>query len=121
MIIKWDGQIILQTGPDAKFSPQPGSGIQFVRSTGGTHLPSKAVMDKACKKHTKFVGYTQICLDAWKTTDVYTFRLPMKVEIFVIAPSQRLPTVQLLIKMPPQYNQSGFCGNFNGKAEDDNP
>jgi len=123
MIIKWDGQIILQTGPDAKFSPQPGSGIQFVRSTGGTHLPSKAVMDKACKVATHGEAHVrrQNCLEAWKTTDIYTFRLPMKVEIFVIAPSQRLFTVQLLIKMPPQYNQSGFCGNFNGKAEDDNP
>merc|ERR1719253_735610 len=128
MIIKWDGQRILQKGPDATFSPQPGSGIQFVLSTGGTHLPSKDVMHKACKRSSymrqkgKYDNVKRnLCLDAWRKTDIYTFRLPHKVEIFVMAPISFMNMVQLFIKMPPQFNQTGFCGNFNGKAEDDIP
>lgn len=54
-------------------------------------------------------------------TKIYSFNLPERVEILIV--TSRLGgghATEIVIKMPPQSGQSGWCGNFNGNANDDN-
>lgn len=127
MIVKWDDQKILQqelSPNDNTFSPQPG--FQFTRSTGGDHMPPDDVIDLACPhKHPFNIKTKRNCIKYWKDAQLYNFKLPHKVEIFVMArkPCKCRPdeVADILVKMPPQGRQSGFCGNFNGQKEDDDP
>lgn len=53
----------------------------------------------------------------WKTSvhSVYRFKCAENVEIF-LASHQNL---EVIIKMPKQEGQAGYCGNFNGNPRDD--
>jgi len=53
----------------------------------------------------------------WQSTvqSVYHFKCAQNVEIFLASHSN----LEVVIKMPPQENQAGYCGNFNGNPEDD--
>lgn len=63
-------------------------------------------------------GITAKVLEKWKRTEVFSFMLPGGISIHAIAP-QWTKAVEIMIRMPPQPNQEGWCGNFNGFPSDE--
>eukprot|EP00438_Fugacium_kawagutii_P024214 Skav223075 [mRNA] locus=scaffold419:182012:183586:+ [translate_table: standard] len=49
------------------------------------------------------------------TDGIYLFRFPNFVDVTITG----VDWLSAVISMPPQAGQTGYCGNFNGKAEDD--
>jgi len=110
----WDGQEGSQSFPEW---------VQFQEDKGSNHLPSEAVLRKVFGKN-----FCRSCLDktlkAWRNSNIYTFKLPGEVEIFIqmdtfSATSSMRKSVAVLVKMPPKGSHGGWCGNFNGIADDD--
>lgn len=97
--------------------------VQFHEEKGSNHLPSEAVLRKVFGDN-----FCRSCLEktlsAWRNSIIYTFKLPGKVEIFMMmdtfsATSSMRKSVAVLVKMPPKGFHGGWCGNFNGNAGDD--
>jgi len=113
--IFWNGQEGAHHAPEEL--------VRFHRESGSKHLPSAAVLKKIFAK-----GFCSSCLGrvmtAWRNSNIYTFKLPGKVEIYMLidtfSPTSNMrKSVAVLIKMPPKGGHGGWCGNFNGQAGDD--
>jgi len=113
IVVKWDGQEVLKTA--RRFSPPDLSGVQFIRDTGKNHLPPDAVLKKVFRNL-----YYKKWVQKWKNADVYSFKLPANVEIFIIrSGGNNLHSIQAVVRMPPQGDNAGWCGNFNGEKGDE--
>lgn len=119
MTVHWDGEQVL-TSPSSSFSALGGK-VNLHREVGNTHLPDEADLKKIFAMADKEKNWYQLetVMKAWRESkEIYTFQLPSKVEIHIVW--SRLPgeqTAEILIKMPPQASQGGWCGNFNDKKD----
>lgn len=91
--------------------------------TGRNHLPDRETLHKVFKGSFAS-GPTRTALDQWLNSQIVTIKLPENVEIFMImdtfSPMHTMrKSVQVIIKMPPKGAHGGWCGNFNGEANDD--
>lgn len=109
-VVQWDGQAILTKDKD-RFEQ---SGVYLSRDLGKIDGLSEEAYNELVKELSNQKGYK----GKWEGVPVYAFRLPRKVEIFLASSVQGL---QVVIKMPPQKGQEGWCGNFNGNKADDDP
>lgn len=119
MRVLWNGHPILAKSGDSLVA----NGIELRRGTGATYLPPEDELKKifgTAGGAKNFFNMGNV-LEAWITgKDVYTFKFPGKIEIHMLW--SRLPgeaTAEVLLKMPPQAKQGGWCGNFNGNPGDD--
>jgi len=117
--VLWDGQKKLGS-PFSKFSAP---GVSLERDSGSDFIPSEDQLRKIFGNAAANKNWFQLhdALRSWREKrDVYKLKLPDRVEIWMISSSLPGPgAAEIIIKMPPQEGQGGYCGNFNGKKEDD--
>merc|ERR1719379_2096266 len=92
--------------------------LQIYRHNGGPLGLTKeqlAQLDGPKTKH--WIG----TYDKWsKRKGLYILKLPNLVEVWIeTSGDSRKWTLASMIRMPPQANQGGYCGNFNGDPKDD--
>lgn len=117
--VLWNGDQILRSEGD---SAHPMEHVQLYRNKAAQYLPTddefRKVFGVAGKKNWFQGGQV---MRQWKgNKDVFSFALPKNVQIFLTV--SQLPgagAAEILIKMPPQGAQGGWCGNFNGNKGDD--
>lgn len=116
----WNGKDILTTQGS---ETHPKEGVDLHRRSGSDYLPDremmKAIFDVAGREKNFFNSDEQ--LGKWQAANnVYTFQLPRKVEIVTtLSTLPGDPAAQVLVKMPKQDYQGGWCGDFNGNKNDD--
>jgi len=113
--VLWDGQ-----GVSLPYSQ---AGVELSLSKGSDHFPSKDVLMKVFGKEWSR-GVVGQALDMWMHSSIFAFKLPEKVEVFMMfdsfSPTHRIrKSVQVMVKMPPKGSHGGWCGDFNGIANDD--
>jgi len=97
--------------------------VELHRNMGKDFIPSEEELRKIFGIAAGSKNWYQLdqALRSWKEKrDVFRLKLPYKVEIWLVSSS--LPgagAAEIIIKMPPQAQQGGWCGNANGKKEDD--
>jgi len=118
--VLWDGTEIL-TEDDTEHIE---AGAKLYRQTQSEHLPTEEEIRELDGQHNWWESNVGTGLGGngaqtgWtnpKMNRVYSFLLPQSVEIFVTGYDE----LEVLIKMPKQAEQGGWCGNFNGNADDD--
>jgi hypothetical protein len=136
--VTWDGKEILKK--DGVY--RPASGIQLSRKKGNQFLSivkasglfkTRLCADGACAGGDRSDAQNLAgVLKTLSKTSVYQFKLPDNVEVIVIfvdndglstdlgngKTEYAPPGAEVLIRMPPQQEQDGWCGNFNGKRGD---
>merc|ERR1719428_679475 len=109
--VAWDGHEILRMDGDVV---QEQGVAELYRHPPQTVLLDDAQVDKldGDKKwwhkdfKTRWSGSVQ---------SVYHFKFAEHIEMFLASNSN----LEVVLKMPPQANQAGYCGNFNGDPDDD--
>lgn len=120
--VLWDGAPQLRS-QGSKFTVPGMAGVELQRNSGSDFIPSEEELKKIFGKAADSKNWFQLdqALRRWREKrDVYKLKLPDRVEVWLI--SSTLPgagAAEIIIKMPPQDRQGGWCGNFNGKKEDD--
>jgi len=126
--VTWDGKPVL-TQPGDTFSAD---GVTLRRTNRASYLPTDDQLKEAFEKVKESWFAMDTVIKNWKDgTDVFIFEFPDAVDIFMTSsnlqgsqlkdrePGQ--PTniaAEIVIRMPPQPHQGGWCGNFNGKKDD---
>lgn len=87
-------------------------GVQLYVNRGSNFMPTKQDLGELGENQKDIL--TRV-LNRWRNSRVYTFQLPGNVDISIV----QHDSTEVLIKMPPQAGQDGWCGNFNGDANDD--
>jgi len=115
MNVRWNGQEILKTD-NSKFEQ---SGAKLYRSRGLANMPPEGLLKSVFGKRW-FASQLDTVMKMWKESITYTFKLPSKVEIYMVfCKMLGTPSVQVLVKMPPNGEHGGWCGNFNGDKGDE--
>jgi len=119
--VSWDGGPIL-TNPGDVFSAH---GVTLKRTNRASYLPTDDQLKKFMGKINHRWFSMDTVLKSWKDgTDVYIFEFPEALEIFMTSSALQAKghaqiAVEVVIRMPPQPNQGGWCGDFNGIKGDD--
>jgi len=106
IVVSWDGKKILESDGTI----EPARGVELSRGKEFVKIKDSDLNQDVLKMSNMGAGHS------WYNHDtVYHFKLPGNVEV--------LTTLKWLravgfIKMPPQSGQDGWCGNFDGKPED---
>jgi hypothetical protein len=119
MKVLWNDKSVLES-EGSEFKQD---GVELYRVVGNKYLPAQQELEKIFEIPDKEKNWYDLgrTIESWKThRNVYTFKLPGKLEIYMIWSRQTgEAAAEVLIKMPPQVGQGGWCGNFNGKKGDD--
>jgi len=125
--VLWDGQMLF-TKQSNRFEKRetyrhtPAEGVELIRIRGNLFLPPLSELKKVWTLAKEFAGLPyKDSLNSWyDDKDVFAFKLPGNVEIFMTNSNVRNNfAADVLIKMQPLGVQGGYCGNFNGKRDDD--
>lgn len=121
--VLWDGDPVLT---QSRQTVEPTAGVKLYRFPGSAYIPPEAELRKIFSKAEQGKNWFSAgtVINHWKSTtkDVFTFKLPGRIEIMVTASmldTQGNAVAEVMVKMPPQSGQGGWCGNFNGNARDD--
>jgi len=128
ILVTWDGKPVL-TQPGDTFSAD---GVTLRRTNRASYLPTDDQLKEAFEKVRESWFAMDTVIKNWKDgTDVFIFEFPDAVDIFMTSSSLQgsqlkdrepgQPTniaAEIVIRMPPQPHQGGWCGNFNGKKDD---
>lgn len=106
--VLFDGVEVLTENGAAHSAP----GVQLYVNSGSSFMPTKQDLGELGENQKAVLSKV---LARWRHNRVYTFQLPGNVDISIV----QHDSTEVLIKMPPQAGQDGWCGNFNGVKDDD--
>jgi hypothetical protein len=127
ILVTWDGKPVL-TQPGDTFRAD---GVTLRRTNRASYLPTDDQLKEAFKKVSEAWFAMDFVIKNWKDgTDVFIFEFPDAVDIFMTSSALQggdlgrcnqencNVAAEIVIRMPPQPHQGGWCGNFNGKKDD---
>ncbi|CAE7235085.1 unnamed protein product [Symbiodinium natans] len=113
--VSWDGELILQDDvSEFHFEQQPGVLDAYRRQSWDADVFDDRVL--SLRTHMQFaVGTFPERFVTLPETGIYMFKLPRNIAVSLTG----VDFMSVVVSMPPEAGQGGYCGDFNGDPDDD--